>query len=150
MPSEPTPVVVVMSIHPIFAASILEGKKKVEFRKQRPRRAFSHVLIYATAPTQQIVGYFEVEGIDEAHPRDIWARFKKVGGIASKLYWAYYGRNHLAYAIKVGRTFRLSVPRTLRSLCGTIHPPQSFCYAQQRTLEALKRENCLRASDNLH
>ena len=139
MATEPTPAVIIMSIHPVFATRILQGEKRVEFRKHRPRKELSHVLIYATAPTQRIVGYFEVEGIDEAHPREIWARFGKVGGIASEHYWAYYGRKRRAYAIRVGRAFKLSVPRSLYSLCGTMRPPQSFCYAKPRDLQTLKQ-----------
>jgi predicted transcriptional regulator len=139
MASKTTPTVAVMSIHPIFAARILRGEKRVEFRKQRPRKELSHILIYATAPTQQIVGYFEVVGIDEAHPREIWSRFRKVGGIASKHFWAYYGKRTRAYAIRVGRVFRLPGPCTLHSVCGTTRPPQSFCYARALSLESVKR-----------
>lgn len=140
MASQTTPVVVVMSIHPNFAARILRGEKQVEFRKQRPRKEPSHVLIYATAPTQQIVGYFEVDGIDEGHPRDIWARFRKVGAVASKHFWAYYAGKRRAFAIRVGRVFELAPPRTLRSVCGRTRPPQSFCYAQAVSLDSVRRE----------
>lgn len=46
------------SIRPHFATAILDGSKTVELRTVAPRKTIERIWIYATAPVQQIVGYF--------------------------------------------------------------------------------------------
>ena len=72
MASQPTRTVALMSIHPRYAGLILNGRKRVEFRRTRIRGSVSHVLIYETAPVQCVTGFFEVAGVDEAEPQAIF------------------------------------------------------------------------------
>ena len=76
--------VILMSIHPKFAQLILSGKKKVEFRKTRFNHQISHVVIYATSPIKKVVGYFEVQNIKVAPPKDLWESYSEVSGIEPK------------------------------------------------------------------
>ena len=74
MASKDSPVVALMSIYPEYADRILSGTKKVEFRKTVFRKDVTHILIYATAPSQDVVGYFEGTGIDKVRPEGSWDR----------------------------------------------------------------------------
>ena len=51
--------VILLPIFPKYAQAIFEGTKKVEFRKLNIPQTISHVVVYSTAPTQKIIGYFE-------------------------------------------------------------------------------------------
>ncbi len=44
--------IALMSIHPQYANAIVEGTKRVEFRKRPLARNVTHVIVYATAPVK--------------------------------------------------------------------------------------------------
>ena len=70
-----------MSVRPQFAAAILNGSKRVEFRKRPLVADIGTVVIYATAPVGAVVGEFGVVGQVVGTPEDLWARFAEVAGI---------------------------------------------------------------------
>ena len=122
---------VLMSIHPEFADLILKGKKKIEFRKTRPVVDLSYVLIYATFPIKEVIGFFEVSGIHEAIPDDLWKIYQDVSGIDEKVFRRYYGSASRGVAIQVGKVFAFQKPFPL--LLNGKHktsPPQSFRYVK--------------------
>jgi predicted transcriptional regulator len=132
----PVVAVALISIHPRFANAILDGTKKVEFRKVCFRRSITHVLLYATAPIQQIVGYVEVSEIEECAPATLWRRYRQVAGIDRAAFFAYYQGKAIGVAVKVRRPRRLSRPLALEELHRGATPPQSFLYS---TPDALRR-----------
>ncbi len=119
-----------MAIRPQFARLILNGKKKVEFRKTRLAPDVSHVLIYATVPLKEIIGFFEVNGIQEGVPDDLWNIYQDVAGIKEKVFRRYYGSALRGIAIEVGRVFVLSKPVPFKRIAGKrkVTAPQSFRY----------------------
>ncbi len=60
--------VALMSIHQRWAEAIVDGRKRVEFRKRRLAEDIRTVLIYATAPTSQVIGQFTIDENDHRHP----------------------------------------------------------------------------------
>ncbi len=131
--------VALLAVQPGFARLILEGRKKVEFRKVRFAREVSHVLVYATAPVMRIVGCFKVRGIEEAPPRKLWQRYERVGGVAKDAFWRYYARSRVGVAIRVGDVIALGEPVTLKAAgCSTV-PPQSFRYVDAGVLQRALR-----------
>jgi predicted transcriptional regulator len=117
-----------LSIHPRFANAILDGTKQVEFRKVSFKRSITHVLLYATAPIQQVVGYVEVAGIEERSPAALWRRYREVAGIEREAFFAYFLGKATGVAIKVRRPHRLLRPLPLQELHRGATPPQSFRY----------------------
>jgi predicted transcriptional regulator len=79
-----------MSIHPEYANKILNGTKKVEFRKWMFSNVPSIVIIYSTSPISRVVGYFFVDGIDASDPLSLWEKYKEAGGIQRKEYNHYF------------------------------------------------------------
>lgn len=132
--------VALISIHPRFAEAILDGLKRVEFRKVPFKRALTHVVLYATCPVQRIVGVVEVVGIDQCPPAELWRRYRAVGGIGRNDFFAYFdGRSH-GYAVQVRHPRRLKRAVRLDELQRTITPPQSFLYATSELLELVRSQ----------
>lgn len=128
--------VALISIHPRFANAILDGSKQVEFRKVGFKREITHVLLYATSPIQQIIGYVEVSEIEERSPAALWRSYREVAGIERAEFFAYYRGKKTGVAVKLRRPQRLARPLALGALHQGAAPPQSFLYS---TPEALRR-----------
>ncbi|MCK4251405.1 hypothetical protein KAX97_08145 [candidate division WOR-3 bacterium] len=137
MVSEKYPKVALLSIKPRFVEKILSGEKQIEFRKIRMNTAVSHIIMYATYPRQEIMGFFEVAGFDEGNPAELWQRYSKVGGIEEFDYWTYYNSNRKGFAIRIGRVFTLKTPHQLRDLMDFASVPQSFCYVERKIIDRL-------------
>ena len=116
------------SIHPGYAQAILDGTKRVEFRKVAPAADIKIALIYATSPVQKVVGYFEISEVVRASPKALWGQFSSVGGIGKVDYDNYYGDADQACGVAVARAQTLLHPVPLSWLRHDLRPPQSFQY----------------------
>ena len=134
MGSDGTSPVALMSIEPEFAFKLLSGEKQVEFRKIAFSSPITHVLIYATNPIKQLVGFFEVDVVEVGSPSSLWERYKKVGGITRSRFRDYYEGHAQGVAIKVKAIQRFADPISLPMLDPTLKPPQSFQYLPAETL----------------
>lgn len=121
---------VVMSVHPRYAEAIMDGQKRVEFRKRPLASDVSVVWVYATAPVQRIVGCFEVDATVTAPPRDLWRQFASVGGIDRADFDRYYAGSAVGSGIRIRNVVRLKVPAPIRELLPSGVPPQSFAYVE--------------------
>lgn len=119
---------VVMSVHPRFAEAIMDGRKKVEFRKRRLADDVNVVWVYATAPVQRIIGYFEVEAMHSAEPADLWREFAEVGCINRADFDRYYAGSNTGAGITIRKAVRLDVPALIADLLPSGVPPQSYAY----------------------
>lgn len=128
MASETVGRVALMSIHPIYARKILDGTKRVEFRKRPIGPDVTHVLIYATAPVSQIIGVFTVREQISMSPADLWSSFKDEAGIRRRDLMTYYQGHTRGTGICVEDAFTAVTPLDLYEDLGIQHPPQSFRY----------------------
>jgi len=117
-----------MSVHPQYAEAIMNGRKKVEFRKRPLAEDVGLVWVYATAPVQLIVGYFEVGVTVTAAVRNLWRRFSRVGCIDRSDFDRYYASSVVGAGIQIERATRLAVPMSIGELLPSGVPPQSFAY----------------------
>lgn len=118
---------ILLSIKPQYAKVILEGKKKYEFRKNRPTRSVNKIIIYASSPQNEIVGEAEIEEILEDTPSKIWEIAKNSAGITSSFYFSYYKGKKKAIAYKLKNVVIYNETKTLLEY-GIEHAPQSFVY----------------------
>jgi predicted transcriptional regulator len=116
----------VLSIKPKYAHPILKGTKKVEFRKQRFESADNRVLIYSSSPEQKVVGYFTYKNIAEGTPKQIWKKFKDVGGIDEVSFFAYYSLKSKAFAFEIDKVKEFDVPLNPKEVFDRFTPPQSY------------------------
>lgn len=134
--------VALFSIRPHYANALLDGTKRVEFRRTALPTDVTRVVIYATAPVQRIVGSFEVAGVDQTPPGEAWTAYREVGGIAKQAFDRYYEGAASAFVIQARNPVRLHTPLRLSDLSESIRPPQSFMYLRedlQARLDALTR-----------
>lgn len=124
--------VALLSLHPEWAQAILEGRKTVEFRRSAPAHDISHVVIYATKPVGQVVGYFTVASVTSGSPTSLWARFGGRAAISRRRFRTYFRSKSTGYAIEVGKVVRLKSPVALDDI-GNVRPPQNFCYLPTST-----------------
>jgi|ERR1043165_4845656 predicted transcriptional regulator len=134
---------VLLSIKPEFAEAILCGEKKFEFRKvmfQRP--GIERVIIYASDPTQKVVGEFEIEEVIHGSPGRVWEMAGSEGGVSKTFFSSYYGQRKVAYALKIRSTKKYRTPLELSRFHGNIRPPQSFVYlASSQMPQSLRKGN---------
>ena len=119
--------VALMSIKPEFAARIISGEKRVEFRKQAFREDVSPVVIYSTTPVAAIVGVCEVDGVFVATPSTVWRKYAASQG------------SHALGSRPTTRTDDVPSQSAWRSRCasrrqlssiGERRPPQVFAICQ--------------------
>jgi len=130
--------VALMSIHPEFAQLILDGKKKVEFRKTCFAYQVSYIVIYATTPLKKVVGYFEVQGIQVATPKELWQSYSKVAGVGKKFFQDYYSNNNRGVAIEVGKVYQLDRFLPLDCISASLVAPQSYIYLDNELFDSIK------------
>ena len=123
-----------MAVQPKYAKQLMDGTKRVEFRKTKFKQDMCRVFVYASSPIKQVIGCFEVEELVEATPDCLWERFSAVGSIDEQDYRAYYGDAQQGVAIVVGSVERFKDPIELLDLTGSAVPPQSFVYIKPEDL----------------
>jgi len=135
--------VVLLPIQPRYAEPILEGLKRVEFRKRPFRRDVSHVVVYSSSPVKQVVGFFEILGIDQDSPQRLWTRYARVGAIEKADYDRYFDRADAAVAIQVGRVHVFKKPFPLMEIDPELRVPQSYAYLSQEAFARIRTRRLL-------
>lgn len=128
--------VALMAIHERYADAIMDGVKRVEFRKRRLADDIETVWLYVTAPMSKVVGQFSVGEVVSGTPRDIWERYGAVGVIERDAFFDYYDGVRTAVAIVVGAAERLPDPVALAEMNPPPAVPQSFAYLSVASLPA--------------
>lgn len=127
--------ILLLSIKPEYVDKLLDGTKKVELRKIKPKlMPGDRVVVYASSPTKAIVGVFEVEKVLEDSPRSLWEQVEKIAGISKKNFDDYYFTSKKAYAIYLKNKEQYDPPLDLDYLkqeMRNFHPPQSYKYLNQ-------------------
>ncbi len=116
-----------LSIKPEYVKKIVSGKKKYEFRKFHCRDEIDTIVIYATAPTKQVIGEVSLLDIIEGDIEYVWHETKGFGGILKRDYKAYYKEREVAVAYHLGEVTLYDEPKKLIDL-GLDYVPQSFAY----------------------
>ena len=76
---------VLLSIKPQYANLIFEGTKIYEYRKTIFNRPdIDKIIVYASTPTQKVIGEFEIENIIHDNIQIIWDNTHKQSGISKE------------------------------------------------------------------
>lgn len=126
----------ILSIKPIYANQILNGSKKVEFRKKKFKKKVDRVYIYSSSPCKMIVGYFTIKEIVEDTPANLWNKFKDVGGIDEERFFEYYQNTDIGYSIIIKKVV-LEKEQDPIEFMENFSAPQSYIY-----LEREEKINC--------
>jgi predicted transcriptional regulator len=130
--------VALMAIQPEYSQAILEGTKKVEFRKRALASDVRTVLIYETAPTQRVVGEFSFDEVVTGRPEQLWLRFGEFAGIKAKDFAKYYEGCAAAVALSITAACRYADSIALWELHPQPAIPQSFTYLSCDALDQVR------------
>jgi predicted transcriptional regulator len=120
---------VLLSIKPEYVDRILSGEKRYEYRRRVfQREGITTVVIYATAPVMRIVGEFEIAGIIEDTPNELWMQTNEHAGVTFEFYDSYFSGREKAFAIRVGAIRRYEPPVEPHEALEDFCAPQSFRY----------------------
>ncbi len=120
---------VLLSIKPKYVQSIIEGEKRYEFRKTIfKNRGIDLIYIYSSSPVKKIIGSFEVGGILEDHPRELWDNVKEYAGINDQDFFSYFEGKSRAFAIEIQNLQEFNDPIDPYETIPGFVPPQSYCY----------------------
>ena len=132
--------IVFLPIKPKFAFSILNGLKKIEFRKLEFKRDVSKVIIYASSPHKKIIGFFSIKAIHKKSPRKIWKQFGTLGNISKAEYNEYYDGKDVAVGIEVDKITRFDTPIDPQDIISDFNIPQSFSYFPENKFRQLVKQ----------
>ena len=122
---------VLFSINPKHVENILNGTKRVEYRKVRCQKDVNKIVIYSTSPVRCVVAEVEVIGVIEDSIDAVWELTQDVAGITQKNYESYYEGKDKAIAYQLGEVTEFEQPKQLRDF-GLRHAPQSFAYVSEK------------------
>lgn len=126
---------VLLSIKPKFANAILDGIKKIEFRKQIfKNEEISKIYLYSSSPEQKIIGYFTYKQIIKENPSLLWDEFGEVGYISQEDFFNYFEGKSKGYGILVDKVNRFKTPIEPKEIFDKFTPPQSFKYLESNIL----------------
>ncbi|MXW23980.1 MAG: ASCH domain-containing protein [Chloroflexi bacterium] len=137
MADQPSGRIVLMSIHPEYAEALLDGTKTVELRKSPLADDISHIVIYATAPVQRVLGWVRAVHVEHGSPTAIWREHGSRVGIREREFRAYYRGHPRAVAIHVDSPRRLPAPLELSAVDEELTPPQSWRYLSAAAAETV-------------
>lgn len=123
---------VLLPMKPIWAHSIADGFKKLEFRRKWPKTAAPYLaLIYASSPASELVGFARIKAVHVGSTERLLDEFHRLGGPETdeeiREYFQNIDRGAALeideYAPVPGGPVTLA---TLREL--GVEPPQSYVY----------------------
>jgi predicted transcriptional regulator len=123
---------ILLSVQPRFAEKILEGKKKVELRRTRPRVDHGDmVIIYASSPVMAVIGSFAIDRLIMKRPKELWPLVEHKACISHEEFNRYYRGSRAGVAIFLSDARPLNKPlglEEIREAWPNFHPPQGFRY----------------------
>lgn len=125
---------IVLAIRPQYVEKIVDGSKKVELRRIRPKQTQKGdlVFIYVSSPIQALAGAFKVDEIIEKPLSELWNLVKDKAGISEEEFNNYYLGTETGVAIFFNDVWLLNEPLKVQNLQEqgiNFQPPQGFRYA---------------------
>ena len=129
--------IALLSIHPEYVRLMVEGAKRVEFRRTAFARPVTHIVVYSTTPEKRLVGYFEVADVDRDSPTSLWRKHKNSSGISRERLFEYFKGGRHAVAIIMGAFYSFKKELSLEDI-GVFAPPRSYRYLDRGILATLE------------
>jgi len=122
---------VLLSAKPRWASKLVDGTKTVEFRRRGPGRDAigKPMLIYASSPSSQLIGFGDIKDAVRADPSELWRRYAEQGGVEEDEFRTYFAGAPLGDALIVNcsRLPHFIGLNMLRTRYG-VRPPQSWSW----------------------
>ena len=119
---------ILLSIKPKFADMILDGTKRVEYRKALASVANDRIFLYATAPIKKVVGEVKVKRADRCENKEVvWACYLDCSGITKEGFDEYFKDKKYASWYFLEEPIRYKKPQNIRYF-GVKTAPRNFVY----------------------
>jgi len=120
---------VLLSVNPKYAAKIVDGEKKYEFRKRIfKRKDIEQIYIYSTSPVSKITGVITIKEILEGSTEEIWKKCSSYSGITEEEFFCYFEDKEKAFAIEIKDVEVFTESVDPYTIFDRFTSPQSFCY----------------------
>ena len=123
---------VLLSVKPKYAAKIVGGEKKYEFRKRIFKRTdVKQIFVYSSSPVGKIIGTVTFRRILEGSTDEIWEKCSLHSGMTKEEYYCYFKDKEKAFAIEIRKVEVFTEPVDPYTTLESFVPPQSFCYVDE-------------------
>ena len=119
---------IILSIKPKYANAIINGLKKVEFRKKIFKREVEKVFIYSSSPQKKIIGFFTIADIVEDEPIFLWNKHGNKGIIEKEDFFNYYKNSKTGFSICIDKVGKFINEVDPKDIFENFTPPQSYMY----------------------
>ena len=140
MAKDEHPTQILISIYPRYADAIINGVKRVEFRKNGCPTSAQLIALYSTKPDSAIRALCKVDSCVVANKHTLWKRYGKVGAISYKDFMAYFYGTTIGKCYVLGKVCKLKSPLPLKRLASVRSVPQSFAYLSKEDIRLLQRK----------
>lgn len=128
-PESPASDVALISVHPKYVAQILNGSKRVEFRRVWASRSVSKLVLYSTSPDMQVVALVTLDRTVVASKYKLWELAKRYGGgLTRQVLRDYFSGKALGYGLIIASVQALPKPLPLCVAVPGVRAPQSYAY----------------------
>ena len=118
-----------ISIHPKYVDKILDGSKKVEFRRVWAAQEVTHLVVYSTSPEMKVMAIVEIEYVRTECKYILWEIAKNYGGgLTRKELRKYFYGVKKGNALLLGNVNKLKKPLPLPEIIPGVRAPQSYLY----------------------
>jgi predicted transcriptional regulator len=116
-----------MSIKRRYVDMIMDGAKRVEFRKTLLPSGVDTVVLYVTSPTKRVVGQFSVAKQRIDSPPDLWDAYEMIAGVTENEFYDYFDGYWEGVAIEIDDVIAYSSSYSLQDVgWRDRQPPRSF------------------------
>lgn len=123
---------ILLSIKERYVKKIITGEKTAEIRREfAPRKHVSRVYVYVPSPCMEVIGYFDIQGINRLPIDELWAASGKESALLQEEFYQYLNGKNEGVAIHFNdfNLLKNSISlRSMKALIPNFHPPQSFIY----------------------
>lgn len=129
---------IIWAMHPRFAKSIYEGRKKIELRKIIPWKFKENdrAYIYETYPVQKITGYITAKAyflniFRDGSEDEKYKKIAEMACVSFNEFMEYYEGKDIATFFDIKEKHKFETTKTLADF-GINNVPQSFCYVKEK------------------
>lgn len=137
---------ILISIHPKYVSKILDGTKKVEFRRVWAARKVTHLVIYSTSPEMKVTAIAEIDNTVMTDKKNLWNIAQEYGGgVTKKELIEYFDGVSKGHAVFLKKIQKFIDPIPLSEIFPQTRPPQSYIYLTAEQFQSAQQNILLEA-----
>lgn len=128
-----------ISVHPKYVTQILDGSKRVEFRRVWASRPVTQLVLYSTAPDMRVVAILKLEQTVVGSATKMWELAKcHGGGLTRQVLREYFSGKDRGYGLIIQSVQLLPNWLSLDIALPGVRAPQSYAYLTEEQMSHLR------------